>query len=328
MPATAVVTRQDLSSTTPQTATLGYAGSYTVTGQGGGTLTWLPAPGQVITQGHALYTTDLTSPVVLLYGDVPDWRALDEGVTGTDVTQLNHDLVALGDADSADISALGWNFFSWETKAGVEKLQSDLGIAAPSGSLPPGAAVFEPEALRVSQVTGRLGGPASGPVLQATSDRHQVTIALDVADQSEVRAGDKVTVTLPAGAATPGVVSSVGTVAATASGADQGQGQSGSPTVTIPVQVNLTDPRAAGTLDQAPVTVNITTGSSSGPVLAVPATALVAQASGGYAVEVVGPGTTRRWVPVQAGPVFDDGAGLVQVTGNLTPGQRVVVAAS
>ena len=42
-PATALVTRQDLSATTPVTATLGYAGSYMVTGQGVGTLTWLPS---------------------------------------------------------------------------------------------------------------------------------------------------------------------------------------------------------------------------------------------------------------------------------------------
>ena len=45
-PATAAVTRQELSATTPVTATLGYAGSYPVTGQGGGTLTWLPSPGR------------------------------------------------------------------------------------------------------------------------------------------------------------------------------------------------------------------------------------------------------------------------------------------
>jgi hypothetical protein len=119
------------------------------------------------------------------------------------------------------------------------------------------------------------------------------------------------------------VVSSVGTVATTAPG-QPGQGA----TTTIAVQVRLTDPKAAGSLDQAPVTVNITTGRSPGPVLAVPVTALVAQASGGYAVEVVGPGSTRRWVPVQAGPVFDDTEGVVQVAGALAPGQRVVVAAS
>jgi hypothetical protein len=120
------------------------------------------------------------------------------------------------------------------------------------------------------------------------------------------------------------VVASVGTVATTSSGSGQGQ----SPTTTIPVTVALTHPSAAGALDQAPVTVNITTGSSPGPVLAVPVTALVAQSSGGYVVEVVGQGGTRRWVPVTVGPIFDDSSGLVQVTGALAPGQRVVVAAS
>ena len=44
-PATQAVIRVNLSATTPVTATLGYAGSYPVTGQGGGTLTWLPRSG-------------------------------------------------------------------------------------------------------------------------------------------------------------------------------------------------------------------------------------------------------------------------------------------
>jgi hypothetical protein len=193
-----------------------------------------------------------------------------------------------------------------------------------------GQVVFEPEALRVAQVTGRLGGPASGPVLAGTSDREAVTIPLDVAQQSEVSAGDSVTVTLPDGTTTPGVVSAVGRVATTSSGSGQGQ----NPTTTIPVTVALTRPSAAGALDQAPVTVNITTASSPGPVLAVPVTALVAEmngdgeAGGGYVVEVAGQGNTRRWVPVTVGPIFDDANGLVQVTGALTPGQRVVVAAT
>jgi hypothetical protein len=323
-PATAVVTRQDLSATTPETATLGYAGSYSVTGQGGGTLTWLPPAGRVIRQGQALYQTGNGSPVVLLYGRVPDWRPLDEGVTGADVSQLNHDLVALGYANRADVVAFGWDYYSWETAYGVQRLEQGLGVAAPPGTLPLGQVVFQPEALRVAQVTGRLGGPATGPVLAATSDREVVTIPLDVSRQTEVRAGDGVTVTLPDGTTTPGVVSAVGTVATTASGSGQGQG----PTTTIPVTVALTRPSAAGGLDQAPVTVNITTASSPGPVLAVPVTALVAQSSGAYVVEVVDPGNTRRWVTVTVGPVFDDASGLVQVTGALAPGQRVVVASS
>jgi hypothetical protein len=319
--ATQPVVRQDIAATTPVNATLGYAGSYPVTGHSGGTLTWLPSPGQAISEGQALYKTDNGSPVVLLYGSVPDWRNMDEGVTGQDVSQLNHDLVALGDADRVDVSALGWDYFSWETQAGVEKLQSALGISFPPGSLPLGQLVFEPEAIRVSQVTGSLGGPADGPVLATTSDRRVVTIPLDASQQSEVKAGDKVAVTLPDGTTTPGVVSSVGTVATTSG---SGSGQNG--TMTIPVQVKLSNPKAAGSLDQAPVTVNITTATAH-DALAVPVTALLAQSSGGYAVEVAGPGNTRRWVPVTPG-IFDDSSGMVQVTGALVPGQRVVVAAS
>ena len=314
-PATQAVIREDLSATTPVSATLGYAGSYPVTGPGGGTLTWLPPVGQVIGQGRVLYRVDNGSPVVLLYGGVPAWRNLGEGVTGADVSQLNHDLVALGDAARSEISAAGWDYFSWETADGVQKLEEHLGVSAPPGSLALGQVVFEPEAIRVSRVTGSLGGPAAGPVLAATSDRHQVSIPLDASQQSQVKAGDTVSVTLPDGRTTPGVVSSVGTVAVT----------SGSAT-TIPVEVKLKNPRAAGTLDQAPVTVNITTGTAPS-ALAVPVTALLAQSSGGYVVEVVGAGGTRRYVPVRPG-LFDDASGLVQVSGALTPGQRVVVAAS
>jgi hypothetical protein len=240
------------------------------------------------------------------------------------VSQLNHDLVRLGYADRADVAALGWDYYSWATAYGVQRLEGHLGVSFPPGSLSLGQVVFEPEALRVAQVTGRLGGPASGPVLAGTSDREAVTIPLDVAQQSEISAGDSVTVTLPDGTTTPGVVSSIGRVATTSSGSGQGQ----NPVTTIPVTVALTRPSRAGALDQAPVTVNITTARSPGPVLAVPVTALVAESSGGYVVEVVGEGSTRRWVPVTAGPIFDDANGLVQVTAALTPGQRVVVAAS
>jgi hypothetical protein len=314
-PATAAVIRQDLSATTPATATLGYAGSYPVTGQGGGTLTWLPPAGQVIRQGQVLYRTGNGSPVVLLYGSVPDWRALDAGITGQDVRQLNHDLVRLGYAGRADIVALGWDYFSWATAQGVQRLEAHLGVSSPPGTLSLGQVVFEPVALRVSQVTGRLGGPANGPVLTATSDRHVVIMSLNSDQQSQVKAGDTVSVVLPDGTATRGVVSSVGKVA-TGSRLN----------ATIPVQIRLISRSAAGTLDQAPVTVNITTATAR-DVLVVPVTALLARSPQGYVVEVAGPGNTRRWVPVTPG-IFDGADGLVQVTGSLRPGQRVVVAAS
>ncbi len=315
-PATQLVVREDLSSQTPVTATLGYGGSYTVRGQGGGALTWLPSAGQVIGQGQVLYRVDNGTPVVLLHGSVPAWRDLDEGLTGADVGQLNHDLVALGYASGSETSALGWDYYSWQTEDGVQQMESALGVSSPSGSLPLGSVVFEPDAIRVTSVLGSLGNPAAGPVLAATSDQHVVTIELSTAQETEVALGDAVTVTLPDGASTTGKISSVGTVAS-------------GPTdnATIQVTVALTHPAAAGNLDQAPVTVYITTASSSGPVLAVPVAALLAQSSGGYAVEVTGTGGKRRLVPVTVG-IFDDNSGMVQVTGALTPGERVVVPAT
>jgi hypothetical protein len=293
-------------------ATLGYAGSYGVTGRGGA-ITWLPAAGQVIRQGQVLYQVDNGSPVFLLYGQVPAWRALSEGLTGADVRQLNRALVALGYATRSELDPDSGYFSAWTAYA-LEKLQAHLGLTQ-TGTLPLGQAVFLPSAIRVTTVSASLGAPADGTILQAASTRRIVTINLDAAQQSEVKAGDKVSITLPTGQTTPGAVSSVGTVAAGGS----------NPTVTV--AVTLTDPKAAGTLDQAPVTVWITTASVSN-ALVVPVDALMARAGGGYAVEEVAAGGRHHLVPVTLG-LFDDAAGLVQVSGpGLAAGQRIVVPAS
>ena len=159
---TAVVTRRSLVSQTQVNATLGYAGSYSVAGKGGGTVTWLPAAGRVIGEGQVLYRTDNSVPVFLLYGRVPAWRALSEGMTGADVAQLNAGLVKLRYASRAALGPRsGWDFFSGETAYALEQLQSRLGLTV-TGTLPLGQAVFEPSALRVSTVSGSLGSPASG----------------------------------------------------------------------------------------------------------------------------------------------------------------------
>jgi hypothetical protein len=92
------------------------------------------------------------------------------------------------------------------------------------------------------------------------------------------------------------------------------------------VDVTFSDSAATGSWDQAPVQVGITTASVRG-ALTVPVTALLARAGGRYAVEVVGTGvgTRNRLISVSLG-LFDDAAGLVQVTGSgLAAGQEVVV---
>ncbi len=324
----ATVMRQDLSDQTEVSATLGYAGSYTVVGASSGTFTELPAVGQVVSQGQVLYRVD-NSPVVLLYGATPAYRSLSEGasasdVTGPDVQELNADLVALGYVSSSDLSSTSDEFGYW-TKVGVEKLQAALPVTQ-TGTLAFGQVVFLPTATRVTSLTGSLGGPAQpgGTILAATSTTRQVSIALDASQQSEVAVGDKVTITLPNNQTTPGVISSVGTVASTGSSGSSGSSGSGSSSPTITVLVNPTDPAATGTWDQASVNVTITTATAAN-VLVVPIDALLAQPGGRYAVEVVDSSGVHRLVDVTLG-IFDDADGLVQVSGSaLATGQRVVV---
>jgi hypothetical protein len=325
------VARRDLSDQTQVSATLGYAGSYSVVNHAAGTVTSLPTVGQVVTQGHVLYQVN-GQPVVLLYGSTPAYRSLSEGssatdVTGPDVRELNADLVALGYVTSAELSPAS-DEFSWWTKAGVEDLQAALGVTR-NGTLALGQVVFLPTAARVTSVAATLGAPAGPgqPVLSASSTTRQVSIALDTGQQSEVAVGDHVTITLPDSQNTPGVITSVGTVATAPATSNSGTAPAGSSTSpTISVLASPTDPAATGDWDQAPVEVTITTGSVS-DALVVPVDALLAQTGGSYAVEVVGAGRILRLVPVSLG-LFDDADGLVQVTGSgLAAGQRVVVPA-
>ena len=159
-----------------------------------------------------------------------------------------------------------------------------------------------------------------------------VTIALDAAQQTEVKDGERVTITLPDGATTPGAVSSVNTAASSSSSSSNNSDSNNSDNsnsnnspATITVLVSLTNPKAAGSLNQAPVEVTITTGSVSNALI-VPVDALLAVPRG-YVVEVIAAGGRHRLVRVTPG-VFDDAAGTVQVTGaGLAAGQRVVVPA-
>ena len=320
----ATVSQQALSSETQVDATLGYAGTFSVVNQAQGTVTALPTVGQVVSQGQVLYQVS-ASPVVLLYGSTPAYRSLSEGasasdVTGPDVAELNADLVALGYVTSAELSPTSDEFGYW-TKVGVEALQAALGETQ-NGTLALGQVVFVPSIARITTVAATLGAAAAPgqPVLTATSTTREVTIALDAAQQSEVKVGDKVTIALPDNQTTPGKVSSVGTVAtAPASGATN-------TSPTISVDVTPTDPSATGSLDQAPVQVSIITASVPS-ALVVPVDALLALANGGYAVEVVSAKGVHSLVPVTLG-LFDDADGLVQVSGSgLTAGRRVVVPA-
>ena len=285
------------------------------------TYTSLPAVGRIVRRGQALYSIG-GEPIVLLYGAVAPWRAFAPGMApGRDVAELNANLDALGYG-----RGVGGAAFTSATQAALKSFQSARGLPA-TGQLLLGSVVFEPAAVRVTSVTPTLGATVQpGPVLGITSTRRVVTIELDASQQTSVKLGDPVTITLPDNSTTPGRVSFVGTVATTPSSSDQ-SGGGGSSSPTIEVDVTPTRPSATGRLDQAPVDVSITTGSVD-HALVVPVNALLALSSGGYALEVVGADGSHRLVAVSTG-LFDDADGLVQVEGSgVAAGQRVVVPSS
>jgi hypothetical protein len=304
---TAPVIRTDIVSRQQLTGTLGYAGDYTVVNQAGpGVFTSLPSPGSIFTRGQVIYRVD-GRPIPLFYGDAPAWRQQSAGVVdGPDNNELQANLIALGLAPSvlrAD------NTFDWFTAIAVRHWQASLGITQ-TGIVRPGDVVYMPGPIRVTAVVPRTGmfAQSGQPVLQATSTRHTVLVALSVALQPFVKVGDAVTVSLPDGTTTAaGTVTTIGSVAVASSGG----GQNGPPPeATLALTITLTDPAAAGTLDQAPVSVGVVHDVHKA-VLAVPVMALLAQADGKFAVDVVENGA-RRSVIVATG-LFDD-RGLVEVT--------------
>jgi peptidoglycan hydrolase-like protein with peptidoglycan-binding domain len=288
------------------------------------TFTMLPAVGALIARGQSVCAIS-GRPTVLLYGSVVPSRAFLDGMSaGADVAALNANLDALGYA-----RGLSGDTFSSATEAAVRAFQSAHGMSA-TGELALGSVVFERGPVRVTSVTPEVGASVSpGPVLGIASTVPQVTIALSAAQQSSVKVGDPVSISLPNDATTPGVVSSVGTVAKAPAGkGGEGGGGGGGENgeeggATIEVDVTPSDPKAMGHLDQAPVTVSITTASAAN-ALVVPIDALLALAGGGYALEVA-QGSVHHLEAVTLG-LFDDAEGLVQVNGpSVSAGQRVVV---
>jgi peptidoglycan hydrolase-like protein with peptidoglycan-binding domain len=290
-------------------------------GGGGGesespTYTELPTVGQVIARGEELFGVN-GLPVLLLYGNLTPWRSFMAGMSpGPDVAELNGNLQALG--YGAD---LGGDKFTGATQSAVKRLQSAHGLS-PSGELPLGSVLFQPAAVQVTTVTPEVGATVTpgSAVLQVTLTARQVQVALDASEQSEVRVGDKVSIVMPDNSTTPGVVSYVSTVATNpSSSSSSGSG----PTVTV--NITPTDPAATGNLDDLSVNVWITIASVANAYV-VPVDALLALASGGYALEVVGAHGVHHLLAVTLG-LFDDADGEVQVIGAVHAGEQIVVPA-
>jgi peptidoglycan hydrolase-like protein with peptidoglycan-binding domain len=326
---TSRVVRIDVAERQVVPGTLGYRGTFSVSNElPAGIITWLPAAGQVIRRGQALYRIDGQS-VTLLYGSIPAWRPFQPGMTpGADVRELDENLIALGFDPDRQISA--GDQFGWATVAAIELWQRAHGVPE-TGSIPLGEVAFLPAPLLVSAESALTGEPvgAGTAVLGGTSTTPSVLVSLTPGGPA-ARPGDSVLVTLPDGTSTvPGTVTSVGRVAtvsapsaAAAPGTGSSQSSGSTQTPQIPVTIGLGRSIDSG-LDQAPVQVTITEAEDR-RVLAVPVTALLAQPDGNYAVRTAG--NPSRLIPVTTA-LFDDAAGLVEVTGKaLAAGLTIEVA--
>jgi multidrug efflux system membrane fusion protein len=308
-PATAVITRTTLRDTKTVAGTLGYGEAVPVGATGEGTLTWMAAIGSTVNRGEPLFKVD-EQPVVALYGAVPMYRTLRDGITGADVNQLEQNLSTLGYGGFAVD-----NDFTPETAAAVREWQANLGLT-PTGTVEPGQVVFTPGPVRISAQMARVGvriGDGGEAALSYTGTTRLITVELKVADQALAVPGGTVRVTIPGGASVDGTIATVGTVAAAPQPRNEtpASTSSASADVRIAVTVAIADQGALGRLDAAPVDVGFVSDTRA-DVLAVPVTALLALPQGGYGVEIVD-GRTTRIAPVTTG-LF--AAGRVEINGD------------
>lgn len=321
---TGKVERRTLAERLTATGTIGYAGEATVLARLSGTVTALPAAGDVIRRGARLYAV-AGEPVLLMYGAVPAYRTLAAGVPeGKDVEQLERNLAALGyEPGTVDED------FTSTTAAAVAAWQEDHGLKA-TGEVELGRVAFlrGPRRVTAPAVTlgaalggggggsegggsgGESGGeaePPSTPVLRTSSTRRVVSVELDADQQLIARRGQRVGVVLPGGAEVPGEVR--GLAAVEPSGGEGGAGEGAEPGVEATIAV--TGAHRIPALDGATVNVRFTQRVRR-DVLSVPLTALVAIGGERFAVYVRDPAGGRRQVVVTPGLGAD---GYVEVAG-------------
>jgi len=345
--ATATVTLGTITASEDDQGTIGYLDGFTVYCATPGTVTWLPAVGQVIRPGGRLFAVD-GQDAVLMRGRTPAWRAFGSGMSdGPDVGELQRNLVALG-YDPYHAITPG-DHYDWATQAAIERWQAAHGWTQ-DAQIAVGQVAFLPGPVRVATLEAGPGATvaAGTPVFTGTSTTAVVVVALPAGEQSAVTAGQRVTITLPDGGVTTGRVlgpapasmgssgspgssgasggSGGGSGGSGGSGSGSGSGGGSGGQSTVSILVVLDHQAAADGLDGSPVQVAIAT-QTQRDALVAPISALLAAPGGSYQVTVVA-GGSRRDVTVQTG-LFDDIDGTVAISGpGIIAGTQVEVPRS
>lgn len=147
------------------------ADTATLSAQGAGVITDVVAEGTTVAQGDVLYTIN-EQPTVILYGDVPAYRAMrdlrGDNMEGADVLQLERALVDLG--YDPDGSVTVDEEFTANTRSMVERWQADIGMVD-DGVVDLGEVVFIPGPADVLTVLVTAGDIVQGsrPAVTVTS---------------------------------------------------------------------------------------------------------------------------------------------------------------
>jgi hypothetical protein len=295
------------------------------TAPGSGTLTTMAAVGSVIKVGGTFFTVD-EQPVVAMYGTLPAYRDMQDGDTGTDITQLQQSLVDLGyNPGGVD------GTFGAATVAAVEAWQTAESLTV-DGIVHLGQVAFVAGPSRVIAQVATIGdtAPSGTQILSIGPESPVVTTSESSTQLGLLSQGQKVDVQLPDNSIVIGKVTSVGAASSSsssssASGASSGGSSSSSGSTSLTIA--LDNPALGNNIAGSSVNVIVTTASVR-DVLAVPLGALLATSSGDFIVQVAGANGSLDNVSVNP-TVYDDTSGIVAVPGaHLTPGQRVVVASS
>jgi peptidoglycan hydrolase-like protein with peptidoglycan-binding domain len=192
----------------------------------------------------------------------------------------------------------------------LDLARSRLGVQVPVDEI-----VFVPSLpVRVEELKGAVGGPATGLVMTVTDNRLAVDSSLDLESAPLVKPGMPVEIDEQAlGVKAKGVVETVASTPGT-------RGVDGYH-VYFEVRVTETSSKIAG----VSVRLTIPTEATSGSVTAVPISALSLAADGTSRVQVQNGAGELEYVVVQPGLAADGYVAVTPVNGTLSAGQLVVV---
>lgn len=264
------------------------------------TLTGILAVGSAAARGAVLFTAD-DEPTVALFGMIPMWRTLQEGVAaGADIRQLEENLVALGYGAGITVD----NTFSAGTTSAVKRWETAVGRGEPDGAVDVGEVVYLSGPGAVLSHEASVGEPLDrGTAILTVASQERIIVADLPADEAAAWVpGASVDLTWSDGTQTQGTISAVSTDVVD---------ELVELTVALP-ETDLARPSGAE--------VTITAVSARRDhVVAVPVAAIVSGTAGGRAVRVPGT-TTDRLVTVTTGVVA---GGWIEITSGLKAGQAV-----